>query len=100
MASLGCDFFLVEDTAVVNIAQSDWSDLHVFPNPVNEILVVSGLPKWRPLSWRLLNERGALLDSGLVWNDTLVYSMLQMDKGIYFLELGVSNRKVVKVVHQ
>lgn len=92
--------FLVEDTAVVNIAQSDWSDLHVFPNPVNEILVVSGLPKWRPLSWRLLNERGALLDSGLVWNDTLVYSMLQMDKGIYFLELGVSNRKVVKVVHQ
>jgi len=91
--------FLVEDSSVVNMGQTAWSDLQVYPNPVNEILVVSGLPHWRPISWRLLDAKGAVRDKGFIWSDAWVYSMLPMEKGIYFLQLGVSNRKVVRVVH-
>jgi hypothetical protein len=89
--------FLVTDTAVVNVSKQSWDNLKLFPNPVSEVFVVSGIPNWRPIPWRLFNEQGVLCDKGMIWDDAFGYSMLHLAKGTYTLRLG--NLRTFKIMH-
>ena len=89
--------FLAADTTVVNVSKQSWDNLKLFPNPVSEVFVVSGIPNWRPIPWRLFNEQGVLCDKGMIWDDAFRYSMLHLAKGTYTLRLG--NLRTLKIMH-
>ncbi|MFN4911170.1 MAG: T9SS type A sorting domain-containing protein, partial [Flavobacteriales bacterium] len=68
------------------------SELRIYPNPVHELLHVTGTPINTP--YQIIDTQGRVRQEGTVENGTI--SMTTLPAGFYFLNIGGRNYQWVK----
>ena len=83
---------------IIKLTNKPTNQLTIYPNPVNDILSVSGLQQKGTL--RLLSAEGKVLQKYIVTSQAAIINMIGYAKGIYFLQYEVEgeivNKKIVK----
>lgn len=80
---------VVRDTSLtVSASAIDQMDFEVYPNPTNSVLRIDGLQNQ---TWEIFNMEGKLVSMG----QESVFSIDQLNRGIYFLKVGQKSVKIV-----
>jgi choice-of-anchor B domain-containing protein len=89
----GIDYFHVSNASVLEIAeQSD--NIEIFPNPVCNQLQVKGAHEGD--NYFLVDINGRILQQGIA-DENFIIDMSSFMNGTYFIQIGTSNRKVIKI---
>lgn len=73
--------------------------LQVYPNPASDILHLQADQSLNGMAYRLVDQTGRLLQSGLIDNMQVI-SIHSLSRGLYFLQVGDPDQKPVKVIKQ
>lgn len=90
------DYYWSEHTLVSGIAQSNLLQYLISPNPVTDILTISGLTDATYAS--VYTSNGKLVQTALLDNITHSMDIHRLPAGVYFLHLKAGGRAVVRQV--
>lgn len=88
----GCSQSSLPFNATVNALDELGQDLKLFPNPVKEVLNISG-GDGQILEYRVCDLRGTLLTSGLFIDEI---RLVDLNAGTYFLQVGNRHYRFIK----
>lgn len=78
------------------------SHIHIYPNPVTEVLSINIQMPIEHLSYRIFDLSGKSLQTGLIHSETTEISMSKFITGIYFIQISHNNQPIqsYKIIKQ